>query len=188
VALADDLGGRLGPSPLVPTDDGRLELPAAITTDLHALRDRLRELDLQPLAEQARRMYSALDLVRGAPFPAGADWAHADGTAVRTIGLIVDTAHRLAMQSLTVGDVERADWAIDAGLRAAPTCELLFRDRMRIADARGDHAALDACMRELRDRVEADAGWVTPETTTLYTQLRAGPQPADADSRHQDAS
>jgi hypothetical protein len=82
------------------------------------------------------------------------------------------------MQSLTVGDVERAAWAVDRGLLAAPTSELLHRDRMRIADMAGDAADVDACMRQLRLRVEADGGWLTPETEALYRELR-GPAPPD---------
>lgn len=187
-AIADELDDRCDGSPPVRTDDGRLEVPATVTTDVRVFRDLLQRLDQQSPVVQARRMYAALDLVRGEPFAQGADWAHADGTAVRTVGLIVDAAHRLAMQSLTIGDVERADWAITAGLRAAPTCELLFRDRMRIAGARGDLVALDACMRDLQTRVEADDSWVTPETTALHEQLRSQPRVTDSASRHQDAS
>lgn len=187
-ATATALKDSLAVPTTVVTDDGRLELPAAVSTDLHAFRDLLRQLDQQPPTAQAPRMYRALDLVRGEPFSTGADWAHTDGTAIRTIGLIVDAAHRLAMHSLTVGDAERADWAVSAGLRAAPTCELLFRDRMRIADTRGDLAALDACLEELQTRVQVDGGWVTPETIALHEQLRARLVPPGSDDRRQDAS
>lgn len=172
----------------VHTDDGRLELPASITTDLRVFEDLLHHLDRQSPAVQARRMYAALELVRGEPFVIGAEWAHADGSAIRATGLVMDTAHRLAMQSLTVGDVERGDWAVDAGLRAAPQSELLFRDRMRIAAARGDHAAIDAGIATLRARVEADDGWVTAETLALYEQLRGPVEAASAEDRRRDAS
>jgi hypothetical protein len=44
-------------------------------------------------------------------------------------------------------------------------------------------------MRDLRARVEADDGWVTPETTALYSQLRAdATAAAEAADRQQDAS
>lgn len=173
-AAEGTLGDAQDDPVVVHTDDGRIELSAAITTDLRRFHDLLRGLELQPPTTQARRLYSALALVRGQPFASGCDWAHAEGLATRTAGLVTDVAHRLAMQALSVGDVERAAWAVDRGLRAAPGCELLYRDRMRIADARGDQAALDACMHELQTCVEADDGWVTPPTVELYQQLRGG--------------
>lgn len=183
-ALADLHGGAL----VVHTDDGRLELSALITTDLRVFDDLLRHLDQQTPAVQARRLYTALELVRGEPFMMGAEWAHADGLAIQATGLIIDTAHRLAMQALTVGDVERADWAVDAGLRAAPQSELLFRDRMRIAAARGDSAAIDASLQELKARVEADDGWITAETFALYEQLRGPVGAIKPEDRQKDAS
>lgn len=166
-------------SPVVHTDDGRLELRDTVRTDLARCDDLLRGLDRQPPPVQARNIHAALELVRGEPFADAAAWAHADGTALRTAATISDIAHRLAMQSLTVGDLERAAWAVDRGLLAAPTNELLHRDRMRIADMAGDVAGVDACMFQLRLRVEADGGWLTPETEALYRQLRGAAPPPD---------
>ncbi len=163
---------------VVHTDDGRLELRDTVTTDLARCDELLRGLDHQPPPVQARSIHAALELVRGEPFTGAAAWAHAGGTALRTTAMIIDVAHRLAMQSLTIGDVERAAWAVDRGLLAAPTSELLHRDRMRIADMSGDAGGIDACMRQLRLQVEADGGWLTPETEALYRELR-GPAPPD---------
>lgn len=125
-------------------------------------------------------MYAALDLVRREPFAEGADWAHAEGLATRTAALVSDIAHRLAMSALTVGDLARASWAVAKGLLANPGCELLHRDRLRIADARGDRAALDEIMRELRAIAEADGGWITPETQELYARLQRSATIAEA--------
>ena len=162
---------------VVRTDDGRFELRDTVTTDLAHCDTLLRGLDRHPPPVQARRMYAVLELVRGEPFTDCGAWAHADGTALRTAGTIIDIAHRLAMQSLTIGDVERATWAVDRGLLAAPMNELLHRDRMRIADMAGDAAAVDACMHRLRLSVEADGGWLTPETEALYRELRGNGGP-----------
>jgi nucleoid-associated protein YgaU len=178
-AMVDTVLGASDPV-VVRTDDGRLELRDTVTTDLARCDELVRGLDRQPRPVQARSIYMALELVRGAPFANSAAWAHADGTALRTAGMIIDISHRLAMQSLTIGDVERAAWAVDRGLLAAPTNELLHRDRMRIADMAGDAAGIDACMRQLRLRVEADGGWLTPETEALYRELR-GASPPDVD-------
>jgi hypothetical protein len=91
--------------------------------------------------------------------------------------MISDVAHRLAMHTLNVGDVDRAAWAVRQGLLACPGSEVLHRDRMRIADASGDRAQLDGVIAELR---ADDDGWIAPETEQLYEQLRAA---ADRRSR-----
>ena len=181
IAHIDSVLGRQG-SVIVHTDDGRLELRDTVSTDLARCDELLRGLDHQPPTVQARSIYTALELVRGEPFVDSAAWAHADGTALRTTGTIIDIAHHLAMQSLTIGDVERAAWAADRGLLAAPTNELLHRDRMRIADMAGDAAGIDACMRQLRLRVEADGGWLTPETEALYRELRGAAPDLEEDA------
>jgi hypothetical protein len=73
---------------------------------------------------------------------------------------------------MTFGDLDRATWAVDQGLLANPGCELLYRDRLRIADARGDHTALDEIMRDLRTHTGAEDSWVTPETLQLFERLK----------------
>jgi hypothetical protein len=157
-------------TPLVHTDDGRVELADAVGTDAARLDALLRRLDDAPPAAQARRMSEALALVRGEPFSHGAGWAHADGRAVATAARVTEVAHRLAMHALAVLDVDRAAWAVERGLRAVPDCELLYRDRMRIADACGDPAGVDAAMDELRERL--DGAWPAAETERLHAQLR----------------
>lgn len=180
VAAVDATFGGDGAA-VVRTDDGRLELRDSVTTDLARWRELLRDLDRLPPPAQARRMYAALQLVRGRPFASFAPWAHADGSSLRLAGMAIDVAHRLAMQSLTIGDTERATWAVERGLLAAPTSELLHRDRMQIADATGDVAWLESTMRELRVTVEADGGWLTDETEELYRRLRGTPPDVEED-------
>lgn len=158
--------------PIVHTDDGRLELADAVGADVARFDVLLRRLDAASPATQARRMAEALALVRGEPFSDGADWAHADGLAVATAARVTEVAHRLAMHALAVLDVDRAAWAVERGLWAVPGCELLFRDRMRIADACGDPAAVDAAMDELR--VHLDGAWPSAETERLHAQLGRG--------------
>lgn len=186
-AIADALtrSEESGAGPVIETDDGRLELTDSISTDLAVFRQLARGIDRLPLADQARRLRAALDLVRGAPFATGARWAQANGDALRVTALIVDVAHRLATQALAASDLDLAMFAVDRGLRAAPMSELLHRDGLRIADAAGDVTALDARMGALRDLVEADGAWVTHETEALYLHLRGD---AGADGSRRDAS
>jgi nucleoid-associated protein YgaU len=166
---------------VVRTDDGRIELVDDVACDLGRFRRIVHGLDHLPPSEQARRLYTALHLVRGEPFADGAAWAHADGTALETTTFVVDLAHRLAMHALTIGDAARARWAVDRGLLAAPSSELLFRDRMRVADARGDAAALDAAMHVAQRRAEADGGWVSAETEECYRTLTGRDAPPGED-------
>jgi hypothetical protein len=162
---------RDGDEPAVITRDGRLRLADDVGSDLEHLNALTCRLDHQAPAEQAGTMQAALALVRGRPFEGCGAWADAEGLPTVTAALVADVAHRLATVVTTFGDLERASWAVDRGLLANPGCELLYRDRMRVADAAGDHAALHAALREVREHAAADDGWVSAETLQLFEQL-----------------
>lgn len=185
-------GGVLGCDdegrPLLAVDgDGHHRLSTAVSCDVERLHALVRGVRQMPPAGQAQRLTEALEMVRGVPFRDAGGWAHAEGMVPATIALVSDLAHRLATLMMTFGDLDRASWAVDQGLLANPSCELLYRDRMRIADARGDSELLDSVMRELRAQAESDHGWVTSETLQLYERLkrstRINAAPAD-DHRH----
>ena len=165
-ALGDD------DSLLTVDGDGRHRLGDAVACDIDRLHSLARDLHALPPAEHAQRLTAALELVRGGPFCDAGDWAHAHGLVTASTALVSDLAHRLATLVMTFGDVEQASWAIAQGLLANPGSELLHRDRMRVADATGDHALLDAVMDEVRRRADAEHGWVTPETLQLYERLK----------------
>ena len=159
------------------TTDGRYRLGRHVASDLQRFHHLIGGVDHVPSAQQAARMRQALELVRGEPFADDCDWAHADGLATSVGALISDIAHRLAMLLMAFGDLDRADWAIDQGMLANPDCELLVRDRMRVADARGDISAVHALMTALRNTSD---GWVTAETQQLYERLTRSPRLGDA--------
>ncbi|HSK98399.1 MAG TPA: LysM peptidoglycan-binding domain-containing protein, partial [Euzebyales bacterium] len=163
---------RRDPPAVISVDNGRCRLADDIGSDLERFRHLTCRLDHLAPADQASAMQRALALVLGPPFADCGDWAHAEGLPTAAAALVSDVAHRLATLVLTFGDVERASWAVDQGLRASPGCELLYRDRMRIADACGDHEALDAIMQQLRTLAEEDDGWMTSETLQLYERLK----------------
>jgi nucleoid-associated protein YgaU len=186
--ISDALGCDDNDRPLLTVDDdGRHRLSNDVACDIDRLHELARRLSQMPPATQAQRLTDALELVRGIPFQGAGGWAHAEGMVTATTALVSDLAHRLATLVMTFGDLERASWAVDQGLLANPGCELLYRDRMRIADARGDHALLDTLMHEVRRQAEAEHGWVTPETLQLYERLKRSTRitaaPAD-DHRH----
>jgi hypothetical protein len=157
---------------VITVDDGRCRLADGVGSDIERFHALTCRLDHLTPADQAGAMRAALTLVDGPPFADCGDWAHAEGLPTATAALVSDIAHRLATLLLTFGDLEGATWAVDQGLRANPGCELLYRDRMRIADAGDDHAALDAIMRDLRMRAAEEDGWVTPETLQLFERLK----------------
>jgi hypothetical protein len=159
--------------PLVTVDQGgRYRLADGVGSDIERFHILTRRLDHLAPARQAGQIQAALALVQGPPFRDSGTWAHAEGLVTATTALISDLAHRLATLVMTFGDLDRATWAVDRGLLANPGCELLYRDRLRIADARGDHAALDVIMRDLRTHAGAEDGWVTPETLQLFERLK----------------
>jgi hypothetical protein len=175
--------------PLITVDaGGHYRLAGDVGSDLGRFRVLTRQLDHQTPAGQASHMQAALALVRGVPFSACGDWVHVEGLVTATTALICDIAHRLTTLVMTFGDLDRATWAVDQGLLANPGCELLYRDRMRIADAHGDHVALDAIMQDLRTRAGADDGWVTPETLQLYERLKRSSTITAAPTGQRDAS
>jgi hypothetical protein len=160
-----------GDEPVVITRDGHLRLAGDVISDLERFSALTRRLDHQAPAEQAGAMQAALALVRGRPFDCCGAWADAEGLPTVIAALVADVAHRLATVVMTFGDLERARWAIDRGLQASPGYELLYRDRMRVADAAGDHVDVRAALRELRSHAAADDGWVSAETLQLFEQL-----------------
>jgi hypothetical protein len=159
--------------PLVTVDqDGRYRLADGVGSDIERFHLLTRRLDHLAPARQAGQIQAALALVQGPPLVDSGAWAHAEGLVTATAALISDLAHRLATLVMTFGDLDRATWAADQGLLANPGCELLYRDRLRIADARGDHTALDEIMRDLRTHTGAEDSWVTPETLQLFERLK----------------
>ena len=180
------LGADDGGAALLVGDGDRYHLSEAVACDVERLHALAHGLGRLAPAAQAQRLRAALALVRGVPFRDVGGWAHAEGTATAVTALVSDLAHRLATIAMTFGDLDRAAWAIAQGLLASPGCELLVRDRMRVADARGDHAALEAAMRDARRAAEAEQGWVTPETVQLYERLTHASRSAAApgDARH----
>jgi hypothetical protein len=178
-AAHEALGGDDHPL-LAVAGDGRHRLASDVACDIDRLHTLTRDLHALPPAGHAQRLTAALDLVRGAPFRDAGGWAHVQGLVTTTTALLSDLAHRLATLMMTFGDLEQASWAIAQGLLANPRSELLQRDRMRVADATGDHVLLDAVMDEVRRRADAEHGRVTPETLQLYERLKRPGGLADA--------
>jgi hypothetical protein len=113
-----------------------------VLTDWQRFQQLNAEADIaQP--EQADRLRAeALSLVRGTPFEDAPDltyrWIHTEGLASTITVAIVDAAHELAVDRLAAGDLAGSEWAAGQGLKASPTEESLWLDRVHAVGAIGD--------------------------------------------------
>jgi two-component SAPR family response regulator len=132
--------------------------------------------DAGPEAMQA--LHEALELVRGTPLALPAarsyEWAVVHRTEMETV--IAETAERLGLRCVEVGDPEQANWAARRGLAASPFDERLYRVLMLAAHAAGSPSGVDSVWQELLKVLDADLDLVDedlhPETVNLYTRLR----------------
>jgi DNA-binding SARP family transcriptional activator len=128
-----------------------------------------------PAIERATTMLAALGLVAGQPFQSrrGYEWAFSDGTVACIERIIGEACHLTVDLALEARELEIASHAIERGLNALPGSELLYRDRMRVAHARGDRAEIDRAFKELADILEAEDMECAPhpETVALRDEL-----------------
>lgn len=158
--------GRL----LLPTlgEDRRYRLDPAVTCDLAMV------TSLPPDAG-VPDLDAALSLVRGRPFDAAAgfEWAWREGFVALAERSVAAVAHRAADAHLDRGDADAALAAIEAGVRAAPCDEQLYRDRMRAWDLAGNAAAVESAMTELRAQLDVDSiDALHPDTVAVYRRCR----------------
>ena len=121
------------------------------------------------------KWHEALALVRGRPLgDVSWGWATLDGHQSTMTAEITDVACRAAERALDERDTRAALWSAEAGLRACPYDERLFRFLMRAHDLDGNLAAVRETMERLEKVVEDDiepVESVHPETNELYAKL-----------------
>ncbi|MFZ5872010.1 MAG: AfsR/SARP family transcriptional regulator, partial [Actinomycetota bacterium] len=136
--------------PLV-ADGGEYRLRPEVTCDWHDFL-RLARRGLSRGPDGVDDLGAALDLVRARPFlgidPATYTWAEAD--IQEMISAIVDVAHVLSVARCELGDYRGAQEAAARGLHVEPCSELLYRDAIRAAGARGDQQDVDRLAERLR--------------------------------------
>lgn len=146
--------------------DGIYRLGPTVTTDWADFTE-LARTGLAAGPRGASDLHAALDLVRNRPMLGVADSAYtwAENDVQEMIGAIVDVAHVLSGLLLAAGNHQAASITATKGLLAESCSEVLYRDAITAAQARGDRveaariaARLEARLTELDP--DHDAEWV----------------------------
>jgi hypothetical protein len=190
-ATVDRLGqwlgvDRYGTPNLLIESDGRIRLGRYVWSDwdlFESLQSRaLYDANLQSPVHLDNLLNAALDLVRGR-FLANRGknrygWLAYEIVEAQIPAQIADTALRLADARIANGAAEKAIAAVQAGLRASPEDEELWRGLLRAVFATGDDERLARTIAELRDRTWRVHGVreLHPRTEALIAEL----QPASA--------
>ncbi|HTJ72050.1 MAG TPA: BTAD domain-containing putative transcriptional regulator [Actinospica sp.] len=164
-ATVERLAEWLGTDPdgepnLISEPDGRLRLGRYVWSDwdlFESLQSRaLYDANLQSPVHLDNLLSAALDLVRGR-FLANRTktrygWLAYEIVEAQIPAQIADTALRLADARIANGAAEKAIAAVEAGLRASPEDEELWRGLLRAVFATGDVPRLTQTIASLRDR------------------------------------
>ena len=185
-ATVDRLTEWLGVDPdgepnLIAEPDGRLRLGRYVWSDwdlFESLQSRaLYDANLQSPVHLDNLLSAALDLVRGR-FLANRTkgrygWLAYEIVEAQIPAQIADTALRLADARVANGAAEKAIAAVEAGLRASPEDEELWRGLLRAVFATGDVPRLEKTIASLRDRTWRVHGVreLHPRTEALIAEL-----------------
>ncbi|MGE0139373.1 MAG: BTAD domain-containing putative transcriptional regulator [Ilumatobacteraceae bacterium] len=151
---------------------GTLRLDRRVTTDVALLHDAVDQADQLSSSEAIALLRDALSLVEGPPFDAaGCDWAHRDQDVAEATTLIERSVERLVALALDAGDIGAARDAISRGLRGLPGDEVLYRLRMRVESAAGNHAGVVAAYDELSVYLADLDAQPAAATAALYHEL-----------------
>ena len=121
---------------------GRIWLHAAVTSDWH----RVRQLISSGVEDvETSTLLETLELVRGAPLADAApgQWHWAEEVRTDMVSVMRDIGLIASDRCLKQGDIDRARWAANRALVAAPEDELLLGSKVRIEHAAGNKMAMD---------------------------------------------
>ena len=166
---------------LIVEADGRLRLGRYVWSDwdlFESLQSRaLYDANLQSPVHLDNLLSAALDLVRGR-FLANRTkgrygWLAYEIVEAQIPAQIADTALRLADARIANGAAEKAIAAVEAGLRASPEDEELWRGLLRAVFATGDVPRLEQTIASLRERTWRVHGVreLHPRTEALIGEL-----------------
>lgn len=172
---------RHGSPNLLIEADGRIRLGRYVWSDwdlFESLQSRaLYDVNLQSPVHLDNLLNAALDLVRGRFLANRAKgrygWLAYEIVEAQIPAQIADTALRLADARIANGAADRAIAAVEAGLRASPEDEELWRGLLRAVFATGDAERLGRTIADLRDRTWRVHGVreLHPRTEALIGEL-----------------
>jgi hypothetical protein len=173
--LGDDPDGA---ARLRTDESGRYLLAPSVAVDWHSLCTLLlRSRSASSRSDEAELLRRALHLVRG---PVLQDRPAARYTWLVRMPLehtiemvVVDAAHRLAQISAEISDPKDSAEAVLAGLRLAPTSQLLWRDLLQAEHQSGGAAALHAAVADMQETMDRSGTPVDAETEALVDHLMA---------------
>lgn len=172
-AVGDGADGRALLPPISETGD-RYVLDRSVGTDYGRFRRLVADARQAEGAAAGAVWSAALALVRGEPLSGdGHDYGWAGPVVAQIAGEVAEAASAAAAWFVAAGELGEAERAVQAGLRAAPSDERLFRALMRVRDAQGSTAGVTAAYRQLVELMSDDGGGYEPhpETTALFEQL-----------------
>jgi DNA-binding SARP family transcriptional activator len=140
----------------------------SMKTDLGLLRLLVDRSTDASAAEAVTLLIRGLDLIDGTPFDSSDyEWAYETQQHCEACELVELATTRCVRLALELGDLHAARSAVSAGLRALPTNEPLYRERMRVEAAAGSPDGVRRTLAELRT-VLADVGPLEPDPATLH--------------------
>jgi hypothetical protein len=171
--LGDDPDGA---ARLRTDESGRYLLAPSVAIDWHSLCTLLlRSRIATSTRDEAELLRRALHLVRGSVLqdrPATRYTWLVRAPLERTIeAVVVDAAHRLAAISSEAGDPADSAEASLAGLRLAPTEQLLWRDLLVAVHQQGGGTALHAAVADMQETMDRGGAPVDAETEALIEHL-----------------
>jgi hypothetical protein len=171
--LGTDASGA--PNLVADSTSGRLRLGPEVRVDWDVFRGLVSRAASS--GDEDGCLRRALDLVRGQALdgrdPSRYGWLTADSLLYEVPALVADTAHRLSVLRLGVGDPAEGMEAARAGLRLAFDDETLWRDLLRAAAATGSEVTLRSVVEEISARAALDEVMprMAPETEALIDEL-----------------
>jgi DNA-binding SARP family transcriptional activator len=182
MATIDRIRDWLGDDPdgaarLRTDENGRYLLAPSVAIDWHGFCTLLlRSRSASSPHDEGELLRRALHLVRGPVLqdrPATRYTWLVRTPLERTIeAVVVDAAHRLAEISSDMSDPADAAAASLAGLRLAPTAQLLWRDLLGAVHKHGGGAALHAAVADMQETMDRAGLPVDAETEALIEHLR----------------
>jgi len=168
-----------GPSRLLLTDRGY-----RLSTEVQCDWTRFEELIEQEVAgprQEASRLRSALDLVKGPPLAGSLsspffEWVSAQHLDLTMEARVVDASERLGVLALELEDLEEAEWAVRKGLELDPAREELYRVWMHVAGQSGRPDQVDEVYRRLCRALQRhlDAGMAPSEESEAVRSSYSG--------------